>query len=178
MRSHSVSDATISHARVDDASRWLGTRLTLDPDGIRTNLVLGLATTAFLVVGGGMWLGLTKIAGAVIAPATVVVESSVKKVQHRTGGTIGGIFAQDGDHVRAGAVLVRLDDTLTRSNLQIVSEDLDRVTIRLARLEAERQGLSEMQVPPNLRVRTADPRVAALVNGERALFESRATALA
>ncbi|MBZ9860114.1 HlyD family type I secretion periplasmic adaptor subunit [Mesorhizobium sp. CA12] len=173
-----MSDATISYARINDASRWLGTRLINDPDGIRANLVLGLATTAFLLVGGGTWLGLTKIAGAVIAPATVVVESSVKKVQHRTGGTIGGIFAQDGDHVRAGAVLVRLDDTLTRSNLQIVSEDLDRVTIRLARLEAERQGLPEMQVPPSLRVRMSDPRVAALVNGERALFESRATALA
>lgn len=173
-----MSDAIISHARVDDASNWLGTGLTNDPDGIRANLALGLATTVFLLVGGGVWLGLTKIAGAVIAPATVVVESSVKKVQHRTGGTIGGIFAQDGDHVRAGAVLVRLDDTLTRSNLQIVSEDLDRVTIRLARLEAERQGLSEMQVPASLRDRMSDPRVAALFNGERALFESRATALA
>ncbi|TIX68912.1 MAG: biotin/lipoyl-binding protein, partial [Mesorhizobium sp.] len=87
----------------------------------------------------------------VIAPATVVVESNIKKVQHQTGGTVGGIFAQDGDHVRAGDVLVRLNDTLTRANLQIVSEDLDRATIRLARLEAERQGLPEMQLPPTIR---------------------------
>ena len=172
-----MSDATIS-TYAAGANQWIGTDLTEQPDGIRANLFLGLATTLLLIVGGGLWLGLTKIAGAVIAPATVVVETNIKKVQHRTGGTIGGIFAQDGDHVRAGDVLVRLDDTLTRSNLQIVSEDLDRATIRLARLEAERQGLPEMQVPPSLRVRMGNPQVAALVNGERAVFESRAAALA
>ncbi|WP_318528629.1 MULTISPECIES: HlyD family type I secretion periplasmic adaptor subunit [unclassified Mesorhizobium] len=167
-----------SFAPAAGPSQWIGTNPIDEPDGIRANLILGLATTALLVVGGGLWLGLTKIAGAVIAPATVVVESSIKKVQHQTGGTVGGIFAQDGDHVQAGDILVRLDDTVTRSNLQIVSEDLDRANVRLARLEAERRGLPEMQLPPSLRVRMDDPQVAALVSGERAVFESRATALA
>ncbi len=147
-------------------------------DGIHANLVIGMATCFLLVAGGGLWLGLTKIAGAVIAPATVVVESNTKKIQHQTGGTVGGIFVQDGDHVRAGDVLVRLDDTLTRANLRIVSQDLDRATVRLARLEAERQGLPEMQLPPNIRARMGDLQVTALVNGERAVFKSRAAALA
>lgn len=146
-------------------------------DGIRANLILGAAVTVTLIAGGGLWLGLTKIAGAVIAPATVVVESNIKKVQHLTGGTIGGIFAQDGDHVRAGDVMARLDDTLTRANLQIISKDLDRATVQLVRLEAERQGLSEMQLPFSLQARMGEPELAALVNGERTLFESRATAL-
>ncbi|ESY53825.1 hemolysin D [Mesorhizobium sp. L103C119B0] len=146
-------------------------------DGIRANLILGAAVTVTLIAGGGLWLGLTKIAGAVIAPATVVVESNIKKVQHLTGGTIGGIFAQDGDHVRAGDVMARLDDTLTRANLQIISKDLDRATVRLVRLEAERQGLSEMQLPFSLQARMGEPELAALVNGERTLFDSRATAL-
>lgn len=165
-----------SYVAAGGESRSLETKP--DPDGIRANLLLGLATSLLLVFGGGLWLGLTKIAGAVIAPATVVVESNIKKVQHQTGGTIGGIFAQDGDHVKAGDVLVRLDNTLTRANLQIITEDLNRATIRLARLEAERQGLPEMQIPPDLRAQMGDPQVAALVSGERALFESRAAALA
>ncbi|TIQ66905.1 MAG: biotin/lipoyl-binding protein, partial [Mesorhizobium sp.] len=134
--------------------------------------LLGLAITFLLIFGGGLWLGLTKIAGAVIAPATVVVESNIKKVQHQTGGTVGGIFAKDGDHVQAGDVLVRLDNTLTRANLQIISEDLNRATIRLARLEAERQGLPEIQIPPSLRVKMGDPQLATLISGERAVFES------
>lgn len=174
-----MSDATmVSFVSTDNGSRWAGANSADTRDDIRANLILGVAVTAMLIAGGGLWLGLTKIAGAVIAPATVVVESSIKKVQHLTGGTIGGIFAQDGDHVRAGDVVARLDDTLTRANLQIISQDLDRTTVRLARLEAERQGLPEMQLPADLRTRMGDPAVAALVNGERALFESRATALA
>ncbi|TPI22389.1 HlyD family type I secretion periplasmic adaptor subunit [Mesorhizobium sp. B3-2-1] len=139
--------------------------------------MLGLATTFLVVLGCGLWVGLTKIAGAVIAPATVVVETNIKKVQHLTGGTIGAIFAQDGDHVQAGDVLVKLDDTLTRANLQIISEDLDRATIRLARLEAERQSLPEIQVPRAVQARMSNPELAALVSGERALFDSRAAAL-
>nr|WP_245438180.1 HlyD family type I secretion periplasmic adaptor subunit [Mesorhizobium sp. WSM4312] len=173
-----MSDATmVSYAPFDNGSRRAEANSVEARDDIRGNLILGAAVTAMLVVGGGLWLGLTKIAGAVIAPATVVVESNIKKVQHLTGGTIGGIFAQDGDHVRAGDVVARLDDTLTRANLQIISEDLDRTTVRLARLEAERQGLPEMQLPSNLQERMGDPELAALVRGERTLFESRATAL-
>jgi len=173
-----MSDATMfSYVPLADASRRTEANSAEVRDDIRANLILGAAITALLIVGGVLWLGLTKIAGAVIAPATVVVESNIKKVQHLTGGTIGGIFAQDGDHVRAGDVVARLDDTLTRANLQIISEDLDRATVRLARLEAERQGLSEMQLPSGLQTRMGDPELAALVNGERALFESRAAAL-
>ncbi|MES0003955.1 HlyD family type I secretion periplasmic adaptor subunit [Mesorhizobium sp. C120A] len=177
MRDIFLSEATMApSAPIGNGSRRnamiSGTR-----DGIRANLILGAAVTVTLIAGGGLWLGLTKIAGAVIAPATVVVESNIKKVQHLTGGTIGGIFAQDGDHVRAGDVMARLDDTLTRANLQIISKDLDRATVRLVRLEAERQGLSEMQLPFSLQARMGEPELAALVNGERTLFESRATAL-
>nr|WP_244571116.1 HlyD family type I secretion periplasmic adaptor subunit [Mesorhizobium carmichaelinearum] len=173
-----MSDATmVSFAPIDDGSRGVEANSADARDGIRANLILGAAVTVMLIAGGGLWLGLTKIAGAVIAPATVVVESNIKKVQHLTGGTIGGIFAQDGDHVRAGDVVARLDDTLTRANLQIISQDLDRATVRLARLEAERQGLPEMQLPSSLQTRMGDPELAALVNGERTLFESRATAL-
>ncbi|MER8673163.1 HlyD family type I secretion periplasmic adaptor subunit [Mesorhizobium sp. M0615] len=176
MRDIFLSEATMApSAPIGNGSRRKaisGTR-----DGIGANLILGAAVTVMLLAGGGLWLGLTKIAGAVIAPATVVVESNIKKVQHLTGGTIGGIFAQDGDHVRAGDVMARLDDTLTRANLQIISKDLDRATVRLVRLEAERQGLSEMQLPFSLQARMGEPELAALVNGERTLFDSRATAL-
>ena len=166
-----------SFAAPGDGNQWTATNLSGVTDGIRANLILGLATTSMLIVGGGLWLGLTKIAGAVIAPATVVVESNVKKVQHLTGGTIGAIFAQDGDHVQAGDIVVRLDDTLTKANLQMISEDLDRATVHLARLEAERQGTADMHLPADIQAQMAKPQLAALVTGERAVFESRAAAL-
>ncbi|RAZ92505.1 HlyD family type I secretion periplasmic adaptor subunit [Mesorhizobium hawassense] len=162
----------------DARPRSTGTKALTPPGNLGPSLALGLAVTCLLVLGGGLWLGLTKIAGAVIAPATVVVESNTKKVQHQTGGTISGIFAQDGDHVRAGDILVRLDDTLARANLDIISEDFDRATVRLARLEAERQGLSTMQIPSSLQADMANPNVVALIDGERTLLETRASELA
>ncbi|TIT20371.1 MAG: HlyD family type I secretion periplasmic adaptor subunit, partial [Mesorhizobium sp.] len=61
-----------SYAAVGSESELIPTNPTEEPDGIRANLLLGLATTCLLIFGGGLWLGLTKIAGAVIAPATVV----------------------------------------------------------------------------------------------------------
>ena len=161
----------------DAGPRSAGNKGSTPPGNLGPSLALGLAVTCLLVFGGGLWLGLTKIAGAVVAPATVVVEGDTKKVQHPTGGTISGIYAQDGDHVRAGDVLVRLDDTLARANLKIISEDLNRVTVRLARLDAERQGLSKMPIPSGLQADMGNPDVVALVDGERTLLETRTSEL-
>ena len=73
-------------------------------------------------------------------PGTLVVESDVKKVQHPTGGVVGEIHVRDGDRVKAGDVLIRLDETQTRANLAIIEKSLDELAARQARLEAERDG--------------------------------------
>ena len=67
-----------------------------------------------------------KLSGALIAPGSVVVDSNVKKVQHPTGGIVGELRVRDGDRVKAGDVVVRLDDTVTRANLAIVTKGLER----------------------------------------------------
>ena len=77
----------------------------------------GVAVVALLAVGVGGWAATTEIAGAVIAPGQLVVDSNVKKVQHPTGGIVGELRVRDGDRVKAGDIVVRLDDTHTRANL-------------------------------------------------------------
>ena len=47
---------------------------------------------------------------------------------------------RDGDRVKAGDIVVRLDETITRANLAIVTKGLNELTARKARLEAERDG--------------------------------------
>ena len=69
----------------------------------------------------------TELSGAVVAPGTFVVDSHVKKVQHPTGGVVGEILARDGDRVRAGDVVIRLDETVARANLAMVSKSLDEL---------------------------------------------------
>jgi HlyD family secretion protein len=83
---------------------------------------------------------------------------------------------RDGDRVQAGDLLVRLDETLTRANLQVVSKQLDEYLGRQVRLEAERDGASEIQLPPEFAHRLAEPAIQKIVNSERTLFEARRAA--
>jgi len=143
---------------------------------IRSHLLAGMAAAALLVVGAGGWAGTTEIAGAVVAPGVVVVDSNVKKVQHPTGGVVGKLNVQDGDRVKAGDILVQLDDTITRANLAIVTKGLDELAARKARLEAERDGTDAIVFPPQLLARENDPAVSVALANERKLFELRRSA--
>jgi HlyD family secretion protein len=125
-------------------------------------------------VGGlGGWAVVTELSGAVVAPGAVVVDSYVKKVQHPTGGVVGEILARDGDRVRSGDVVIRLDETVARANLAMVSKSLDELDTRQSRLEAERDGLERVAVPAALKRRLSEPELERLVLGEVRLFESR-----
>ena len=74
-----------------------------------------------VVFGGfGAWSATTVLSGAIIAPGSIVVENNSKKVEHPSGGTVGAILVHNGDRVKAGDVLVRLDDTQARSSLAII----------------------------------------------------------
>ncbi|CEJ13851.1 Type I secretion system membrane fusion protein PrsE [bacterium YEK0313] len=114
---------------------------------IRRLVRAGLLVVTVLVGGGGLLATMVPLAGAVIAPGSVVVESNVKTVQHPTGGVIGEIRVRDGATVSEGDLLIRLDDTVTRANLQLVTKQLGENYARRARLEAERDGRDELSWP-------------------------------
>ena len=139
---------------------------------------LALGGVALLVGGLGGWAWMTELSGAVVAPGTVVVDSHVKKVQHPTGGVIGEILARDGDRVRSGDVVIRLDETVARANLAMVAKSIDEMTARRARLEAERDGAKTIRFPAELVSRADQIDVADLVNGEQRLFDNRQEARA
>ncbi|MCJ2084342.1 HlyD family type I secretion periplasmic adaptor subunit, partial [Methylobacterium sp. J-090] len=141
---------------------------------IHGHLALSLGLGAALVVGVGGWATVTQISGAVIAPGQLVVESDVKKVQHPTGGVVGELRVREGARVKAGDVLIRLDATQVRANLDIVLKALDELSARRARDEAERDGHAEIRFPPELLARRdGDPAVAHLIDGEARLFTAR-----
>jgi HlyD family secretion protein len=140
---------------------------------IRMHLLLGLSVVILLAVGLGGWASTAEISGALIAPGQIVVESSVQKVQHPTGGVVGEVLAHDGDVVKAGQVLVRLDDTVTKANLAIVTKTLDALQARAARLQAEQQGADKVTFPASLLGRASDPDVRDVMASETKLFEVR-----
>ena len=141
---------------------------------VRRHLVLSAWLIAALVLGVGGWATFTTFSGAVIAPGQLVVESEVKKVQHPVGGVIGALLVHEGDHVKAGDVLVRLDGTQARANLDIVRKALNELSARRARDEAERDNAVTVVFPRELLAQRDDsPDVAALLDGESRLFAAR-----
>jgi HlyD family secretion protein len=142
-------------------------------DSLRPYVVCG-AVMVFLLVGAlGGWASTSQLSGAVLAQGTVVVDSNVKKVQHPTGGVVGELRVREGDSVKAGDVVLRLDETVTRASLQMVTKQLDELAMRQARLKAERDGLDSVALPALLVGREAEPLVLEMIGGERSLFESR-----
>lgn len=143
---------------------------------IRSYMVFGTVVAVLLVFGIGGWAATAELSGAVIAPGTIVVNSDVKKVQHPTGGVVGEIMIKEGQHVKAGAPLLRLDDTVTRANLAVIQKSLDELKTRQARLTAERDDIAEVTFPKELSERANDPAIATLMDSELRLFNFRRVA--
>jgi HlyD family secretion protein len=140
---------------------------------IRKHLIAGLAVVILLAGGLGGWGATAPISGALIAPGQVVVESNVKKVQHPTGGVVGEVRVRDGDLVKAGDIVVRLDETVVRANLAIVNKTLYGLWARQARLEAEQRGADIVKFPPMLLDHSSEPEVRDIIASEAKLFEVR-----
>ncbi|PXW62122.1 HlyD family type I secretion periplasmic adaptor subunit [Methylobacterium sp. B4] len=146
------------------------TRRSLRRHMVGVLAVLGLALSA------GAWAGATELSGAIIATGSLVVETNIKKVQHPTGGVVAELNVQEGRRVRPGELLIRLDATTTRANLDAVTKSLWELEARAARLEAERDGRPDVTFSKDLL--DAGTEVARIVDGERRLFRFRREALA
>lgn len=143
----------------------------------RPALLIGAVTILVAFVGFGTWAAVSPLASAVIAPGVVKVDSNRKKVQHLEGGTVETVGVRDGDRVEKGEVLIRLDDTRSKASLAILQGRLDTARAVEARLISERNGDDAIFWPDELRLRRAEPEVAAALLGQENLFQARQRAL-
>lgn len=148
---------------------------------LKTNLAttarIGVIASLALLVIGFFWMQGTMISGAVIAPGQAVVSGKPKKVQSLDGGIVSEIFVEDGDVVRAGDVLVKLDPTLLLINQDIYRNRLAEVTARESRLQAEYLGedtITRMPTPPQLQGVAIERHYV----GQQAVFDARREVLA
>lgn len=145
---------------------------------IRNYSIAATITILVLLVGMGGWAAVTKLNGAVIGMGTVVVDGNVKKIQHREGGIVGKIAVHNGLRVEAGDVLIKLDDTITRANLAIVTNQIDQLVARRLRLVAERDNLIGMETSPYPSQRSENIEFLEYLAAEQALFSARSQTLA
>ena len=160
------SDGALLHEAT--ASLALRTRRSFEHE-LRT----GLRILLIAVVLGGGWFVFVPLAGAVVVPGNLVVQSNVKTIQHPTGGVVAEIKVQNGARVVAGDLLVRLDATQARSSLQVVDKQLDEMRAREARLIAERDDRGAIDLPQELAARSTDDNVKTLIASEDTLFKAR-----
>jgi HlyD family secretion protein len=139
---------------------------------LRKVQIAGFISMILMIGVFGGWAVLAQLNGAVIADATVVPESFSKRIQHRDGGVVQKIFVRDGDVVKAGQELVLVDPTETRAELGIVQALLDESRVRRVRLDAQREGLRDMQLPVDLEQRTEDESLKQIVTGQSKLLKS------
>jgi HlyD family secretion protein len=140
---------------------------------LRRHLIGGAVLLAVLAGTVAGWAATTNFSGAVIAQGQLVVETNPKKVQHPVGGVVGALPVREGSRVKAGDVVLRLDDTQLKANLAIVTKSIDEMLARLARAQAERDDDAAIMFPTELVRRRSNPDVNRIVEGEMRLFESR-----
>ena len=135
---------------------------------------------ALLVVGFGgflAWALLAPLDAGMTAAGTVVVSGNRKAVQPLVAGKIVAIFAKDGDRVAAGQVLVRFDDTQSRSQLDMAKGQWFTSQATEARLIAERTGSEAPDFSVLMKNESADPRALAAMSLQGQLFATRRKSL-
>lgn len=118
---------------------------------IRSSLIgprrLGALIVLITFGGFGMWSAYAPLQSAALAPGTVMVKGSRKSVEHLEGGIVSKLLVRDGDTVDSGDLLIQLDDTQVRAQLEISTGQYYAVKAREARLRAERDGLESVVYP-------------------------------
>ncbi len=127
-----------------------------------------------LLFAGVVVLSVIPISGAVVSTGTVTVEGDYKSVQHLEGGIVSKILVKNGDSVKEGDVLVKLDDTQARASMTATSSKVSEFTIQEARLIAERDHKDNFALPDG--IDGNDPATAQILSAQTSLFEAKRTA--
>lgn len=130
---------------------------------------IGAGSTALLFV----LAALVPIDSGAMAPGIEQVENKRKTVQHLDGGIIRQIHVREGSVVKAGQLLLTLDDTNARLNVSVYQSQSDALRAEQAALKAQLLGKGEIDFPADLQGRADDPVVASILQSQRAAFGAR-----
>ena len=169
----------MSQALTLTAPNPLAKKLTIPPAPTDDR---GLRWFGFIVLivafgGFGGWAATALLDSAAVAPGTVTVESYRKTVQHLEGGIVREILVRDGDTVKEGDVLLQMDGTQARAQLEIAKVQYFAAEALESRLLAERNQTETIAIPAELRAEGNDPRVHDAINTEQQTFTARRSTL-
>ncbi len=146
--------------------------------GVRGAIIAGSAIIVLFFGVLGVWAAVAPLESAAIAPGSVSVDTNRKTIQHLEGGIVGAILVRDGDVVRRGQVLIRLDVTRPLATRDLLNGRRLAAQALKARLIAERDGRGEIEFPDNLVGQVSEPKVIETLDGQINLFRARQKAIA
>jgi len=148
------------------------------PSDPRRPLIIGLLVIVLGLGGFFGWAAFAPLDQGVPTQGTVVVESKRKTIQHQTGGVVQELLVREGDEVKAGQVLLRLEPAAARAARE--SSDAQYLMARASesRLLAEQRGAATIEFHPDLVARKDEPAVELLLTTQRQLFQARRQSLA
>ena len=120
-----------------------------------------------------LWSAAVPISSGVVASGAIGVENRRKTVQHLDGGIIKELRVHEGSRVKAGDILIRLDDTEARLAVSVLQGQADTLRAEQAARQAELAGVAHVAFPQDLLDRQSDPDVAAIIRAQKAAFDAR-----
>src|SRR3954466_13885626 len=105
-----------------------------------------MIAVAFFVLFLG-WAAFMQLDAGVHAAGTIAVAGNRQSVQNRDGGVVSAIHVREGQHVRAGDVLVELSAPELKASERALTSDYLTLLAQRARLMAERSGQRTFAAP-------------------------------
>ena len=134
---------------------------------------LGIGFGGFLI-----WAALAPLDEGVPTSGMVAIDTKRKTVQHLTGGIVKEVLVREGEMVKEGQVLMRLDEAVTKANYESVRQRYLGLSAMQTRLRAEQAGAAKLVFDKDvLDAAASDPYVAQQVNNQRQLFDTRRAGL-
>lgn len=151
--------------------------ISVDKTGQSTYIARkGIFVIVLIIVIPLIWAWVAPISGAIIAPGVVKIVSSRKTIQHLDGGVVKEILVKDGSIVKRDQPLIILEDTKSSSDLNILSDELDALRAKEARLTAEKLLSANVKYPADMLKKNTST-VRELMEKENSLFRTKRNAL-
>ncbi|KQO85519.1 HlyD family type I secretion periplasmic adaptor subunit [Methylorubrum extorquens] len=139
--------------------------------------ITGYALIAAAFGVAGAWAATVRLDRAVISTGVIVAETSRKVVQHFEGGMVQAVLVKDGQTVRSGDVLLRIDPLQSQASADLFRNQLDAALVLEARLRAEQAQSDDLQLPADIAARRNEPVLARMIGDQAGQLAERRTTL-
>ena len=164
-----VQDAQVVSTHDDDGPKASSDTRAVARTGL---LVLAVGFGGFL-----LWAGLAPLDEGVPTMGTVTLDTKRKTVQHLSGGIVKEVLVQEGQQVKEGETMLRLEAAVAKANYEAVRQRYLGFRAMQSRLFAEQTGRDVIDFHPDVKAAVNDPLISQQVNTQQQLIQARRAAL-